>query len=63
MAAIRALGGQVWVVERPQGAINDSATVAHATEGALAAAKFDRELLNDGTKAAFEALVCEALVA
>ena len=62
MAAIRALGGQVWVVERPQGAINDSATVAHATEGALAAAQFDRELLNDGTKAAFEALVLEALV-
>ena len=63
MAAIRALGGQVWVVERPQGAINDRATVAHATEGALAAAQFDRVLLNDGTKAAFEALVCEALVA
>ena len=62
MAAIRALGGQVWVVERPQGEINDSATVAHATEGALAAAQFDRELLNDGTKAAFEALVLEALV-
>jgi hypothetical protein len=62
MAAVRSLGGQVWLVDRPQGAINDRATVAHATEGALAAAQFDRELLNDGTKAAFEALVREAAV-
>ena len=62
MASIRALGGQIWLVDRPQGAINDSATVAHATEGALAAAQFDRELLNDNTRAAFEALVLEAAV-
>ena len=62
LAAIKALGGQVWVVERPQGAINDRATVAHATEGALAQAQFDLVLRNGGPKAAFEALVLEAVV-
>ena len=60
LAAIKALGGQVWLVDRPQGAINDSATVAHATEGALAQAQFDLALSNEGTRAAFEALVREA---
>ena len=59
MAAIKALGGQVWLVERPEGAITDTATVAHATEGALAQATFDRVLVNDGTVAALEALVQE----
>jgi hypothetical protein len=57
MAAIQALGGQVWLVERPEGAIADAATVAHATEGALAAATFDRVVVNNGSQAAFEALV------
>ena len=61
MAAIKDLGGQVWLVERPQGAINDRATVAHSTEGALAQAHFDRALFNGGTKAAFEAMVQAAV--
>ena len=62
LAAIKALGGQIWLVERPQGAITDAVTVAHATEGALAAAKFDLVISNEGTKDAFEALVLEAAV-
>ena len=62
MAAVRSLGGQIWLVDRPQGAINDSATVAHATEGALAAAKFDLVISNEGAKDAFEALVLAAVV-
>lgn len=59
MAAIKALGGQVWLVERPEGAITDTATNQHATEGALAQATFDRVLVNGGTVAALEALVQE----
>jgi hypothetical protein len=61
LAAIKALGGRIWLVDRPQGAITDEATVAHATEGALAAAKFDLVLSNEGTRVAFEALVCAAV--
>ncbi len=59
MGAVQALGGQVWLVERPEGAIADAATVAHATEGALAGASFDRVLVNDGSAADLAALVLE----
>lgn len=57
MAAILALGGECWLIDRPDGAITDAATVAHATEGALTNATFDRVLLNATTVADFEALV------
>lgn len=49
MAAVRALGGECWLVQRPAGAIADAATLAHPTEGALAGASFDRVLVNGGT--------------
>lgn len=61
MAAVRALGGQVWLIERPDGAIDDAATVAHSTEGQLAAAAFDRVLLNTGSIADLQALVLGAM--
>jgi len=60
MAAVRALGGECWLIERPQGAVNDAATLGHATEGALAEASFDRVLVNDGTVADLQALVLQA---
>jgi hypothetical protein len=61
MAAVRALGGECWLIERPQGAINDAATLGHTTEGALAGARFDRTLLNAGSIADLQALVLKGL--
>lgn len=49
MQAVRELGGECWLIERPQGAITDANTLAHSTEGALAGVRFDRVLVNDGT--------------
>jgi len=59
MVAVRALGGECWLIERPAGAIADKATLGHATEGALAAARFDRVLVNDGTVADLHGLVLD----
>lgn len=49
MAAVQALGGECWLVQRPAGAITDNATLAHTTEGGLNNAVFNRTLLNNGT--------------
>jgi hypothetical protein len=63
MAAVKALGGECWLIERPTGAIADNATLGHATEGALAKASFDRVLVNDGTVADLQAAATKQRVA
>lgn len=56
--AIKALGGVVWRVTRPD---NTSPTNGHASEGALDGLPFDLELVNDGTLDQFRAKVDAAV--
>lgn len=56
--AIKALGGVVWRVTRPD---NTSPTNGHASEGALDGLSFDLELVNDGTLDQFKTKVDAAV--
>jgi hypothetical protein len=61
-AAVRAMGGQLWRIDRP-GHQADPAALAHPTEGALEALTFDRVIINSGSLEQLEVQVLQEAAA
>lgn len=61
-AAVRALGGEIWRIQRPDATAN-AETLAHSTEGALNGLQFDRVISNDGSLEGLEAQLLREVTA